>query len=91
MIPTRKKYQINLDLTLMHDIEINTDFRKNWVKISRGKSCWRIKKHDFGEKMDAINIVLDSEDIGRKVERITREILEEHKINVVNHINKDGA
>ena len=29
--------------------------------------------------MDAINIVLDSADIGRKVERITREILEEHK------------
>ena len=29
--------------------------------------------------MDAINIVLDSADIDRKVERITREILEEHK------------
>lgn len=29
--------------------------------------------------MDAINIVIDSADINRKVERITREIIEEHK------------
>lgn len=29
--------------------------------------------------MDSINIVIDSADINRKVERITREIIEEHK------------
>jgi pyrimidine operon attenuation protein/uracil phosphoribosyltransferase len=49
------------------------------AEIAEKGNFWMETNYDIGENMGAINIVLDSGDIDRKLQRITREILEEHK------------
>ena len=49
------------------------------AEIAEKGNFWMETNYDIGENMGTINIVLDSADKDRKLQRITREILEEHK------------
>ena len=59
--------------------EIGSTFHGAGAEIAEKGNFWMETNYDIGENMGTINIVLDSADIDRKLQRITREILEEHK------------